>query len=90
MPCISCPFNDGITQEATEAQNWACLPSASEMISTFDQSGIALSCHHDLLNACRGLAGCRETSGAAVLSYHAWYHGAAVENENPIHLSEND
>ncbi len=74
-PCIACPFNDGLNKEATIAQNWGCLPTASDMIKTLDEEGIALSCHDNNRKACRGLASVRDVSDAKVKPYTDWYHG---------------
>lgn len=74
-PCIACPFNDGFTWEATDAQNLACLPSAGDMLELFDNSRTALSCHENQSTACRGLSQNRKTDGATVLRYEDWYYG---------------
>jgi len=76
-PCIACPFRDGETLEATQAQNLGCLPSSNEMVKRFDERGESLSCHGNEDIACRGLSECRKTEGAKVIRHSAWYEGAA-------------
>lgn len=53
-PCQACPFRDGETEEATQAQNLGCLPTQTEMIQGAEEHGQALSCH-DNTRACQGL-----------------------------------
>lgn len=74
--CLGCPFNDGLTEEASIAQNYGCLPTANEMIERFDKSGLALSCHEESKIACRGLSEVRDTQDSEVLGYPEWYRGA--------------
>ncbi len=73
--CEACPFNDGLNEEATMAQNLACLPSAQEMIETLDNEGVAMSCHERQMVACSGLSGCRDTRNKEVWPYSKWYRG---------------
>ena len=75
MPCIACPFNDGITEEATIGQNYGCLPTSQDMIERFDLVGEALSCHENDCLACRGLSAVRKTGGVTVAPYSGWYEG---------------
>ena len=77
-PCVACPFNDGFTWEATNAQNLACLPSAGHMLQLFDQSHIALSCHENQSIPCKGLSENRKTSEARLMRYSDWYSGKEV------------
>lgn len=76
MKCVACPFNDGLTEEATVGQNLGCLPTAGQMIDLFDQSGVALSCHKKPKTPCRGLCENRTVpKKVKVKSYEDWYHG---------------
>lgn len=54
-PCNGCPFLDGITDEASQNQNYGCLPTSFDMLQHFDERGVSISCHRkgDLL--CGGL-----------------------------------
>jgi hypothetical protein len=72
-PCIACPFRDGENEEATQAQNYACLPTAFEMLELFDKQGLATSCHNSKTKPCRGLARERCVQGAEVKAYEDWY-----------------
>ncbi len=62
-PCLACPFNDGWTEEATRVQNLGCLPTSGEMLTHFDKTGKAMTCH-DTDKPCRGL--CAERPAAAL------------------------
>lgn len=77
MKCEGCPFNDGDTLEATQAQNWGCLPSSQEMKENFDKLGIAHSCHEDENKPCVGLSVARpQALSAPIFKYSEWYnHG---------------
>lgn len=77
--CDCCPFNDGITEGATQGQNWGCLPTSGEMVQKFDSEGLALSCHENGETACRGLASVRNVKNATILKYEDWYHGNPTE-----------
>ena len=73
-PCIACPFNDGLTDAATQVQNYGCLPTAREMLEHFDQKGISISCHNKADRKCRGLLLERpESINAPVRDYADWY-----------------
>lgn len=77
MACETCPFNDGLNEAATQAQNWGCLPDKFAMVDKFDTEGIAFSCHSTPHKACRGLTRVRPTAKQApVLDYEDWYHGS--------------
>ena len=74
-PCNGCPFNDGITHEATQAQNYGCLPSSFDMVQHFDENGISISCHMRADRLCRGLAKVRpEATTKPIRDYSDWYH----------------
>lgn len=75
-PCIACPFNDGLTDEATQGQNYGCLPSPTDMLKLWDEQQIALSCHGKQDIACRGLAATRNVTNGEILAYGKWYRGA--------------
>lgn len=74
--CLCCPFNDGLNEEATQAQNYGCLPTSDDMIRMFDETGVALSCHENNTVGCNGL---RQYTGVSkfstVKSYEEWYRG---------------
>lgn len=53
-PCTTCPFNDGITDEASQAQNYGCLPTRFDMMKHFDQKGVSISCHNSAHKRCIG------------------------------------
>lgn len=74
-PCIACPFLDGSTHEATQAQNYGCLPTAQEMLQHFDQKGISISCHNRADRKCRGLLAERpEARNKPVRDHVDWLH----------------
>ncbi len=77
-PCSACPFNDGLTEEATIGQNYGCLPTKQDMIELMQQQGTALSCHNTLTVACVGLTEAVDTSKAKVLSYSDWYKDGII------------
>ena len=73
-PCIACPFRDGDTVQATQAQNWGCLPTSHRMVEMVEEEGVALSCHDDNQKACRGLVEVKpEAASLPVKSYEDWY-----------------
>ncbi len=73
--CKACPFRDGETTEATQAQNYGCLPSSCEMIQAAKNRGLALSCHDDCTTACKGLVeAVPEAASMPVKSYEDWYY----------------
>lgn len=74
MACNGCPFNDGITEEATQAQNWGCLPTKEMMVERFDSHRQAHSCHDADNKPCRGLCAIRPAAtNAPVIAYSKWY-----------------
>ena len=76
MKCETCPFNDGLNEEATKIQNLGCLPTPHDMVRHYDTTGVAMSCHFDQGHACRGLAEVRpDASQASVWKYEEWYRG---------------
>lgn len=76
--CQGCPFNDGLTEEACEGQNYGCLPTPQEMISIHERYGVSLSCHDRQHMACVGLAELVDTSEDEVCAYSDWYQGKEV------------
>jgi len=70
--CIACPFNDGLTEESCQAQNYGCLPSKEDMIHVFDKTGTSLSCHENS-KPCRGLSSVRNVDINKILDYSDWY-----------------
>ena len=73
--CNGCPFNDGLTEEASLGQNWGCLPPPNEMVEYFDSSGVAISCHGNEKKACSGLSEVRDTSSSPIKSHRDWFEG---------------
>ena len=79
--CIACPFRDGETMEATQGQNWGCLPSSFEMTQAAQSMGVALSCHDDCKSPCKGLVeAIPEASTMPVKSYSDWYENGWISN----------
>lgn len=76
--CPGCPFNDGVTEEATAGQNYGCLPQPSDMIHIHERYEVSLSCHERQHMACVGLSECVDTSEDEVCAYSDWYHGKVV------------
>jgi len=73
-PCNGCPFNDGLTDEASQLQNYGCLPTAKEMLDHFDQRGSSISCHGNPDRLCRGLSSMRpEAINHPIRDYSDWY-----------------
>jgi hypothetical protein len=73
--CDGCPFNDGITEEATHAQNLGCLPTPLEMVDAAKNRQVAISCHMVQHKPCKGLSESVSTEGMSVLPYSQWYRG---------------
>jgi len=73
--CEGCPFNDGLTEQATMAQNLGCLPSNLDMIKHFDDKHESMSCHERQNKPCAGLSEVRKTKNNKILKYEDWYHG---------------
>jgi hypothetical protein len=55
MACNSCPFNDGLTQEASYVQNMGCLPSSYDIINLKKETGHNWACHSNNEKICSGL-----------------------------------
>ena len=77
-PCIACPFNDGLTAEATQGQNYGCLPTPDDMLQ-LAKRGIALSCHDNEKAVCTGLREHADVSNCTLLPYCEWYHNPPRE-----------
>lgn len=82
--CVSCPFNDGFTFSASEAQNLGCLPTPYDIIQMKKSSGQNWACHDDETTLCAGL--CHQAKEAnldltqgGLIRYSSWYH--AGQNE---------
>lgn len=85
--CGGCPFNDGITTEASLAQNYGCLPTGYDIIKMKRESGHNWACHDDESKVCAGL--CHSSKDAqldlstgGLVRYSSWYHAgeaAALE-----------
>lgn len=77
--CTACPFNDGVTEEATEAQNLGCLPSSWDIMEMKRKSGHNWACHDDESRICTGFCHRAKEEGLSVTSgnlirYVTWYH----------------
>lgn len=53
--CGGCPARDGISDEATMAQNYGCLPSLGEIVVQYEVFGISWACHSKPTKVCNGL-----------------------------------
>lgn len=73
-PCETCPFNDGLNEAATIAQNYGCLPTAAEIVAGHDANGSAWMCHSNEQQHCAGLAQLRSV-GTKPVRYSEWYRG---------------
>jgi len=51
--CSSCPFNEGMTEEADFAQNMGCLPWRGDIIEALSK-GKVWECHSKPGKVCRG------------------------------------
>lgn len=77
--CITCPFNEGITEEADQIQNYGCLPTKFDNINCFDRRGYSISCHEHDRAHCRGLVEERPKAvKKPVLAYSRWYQEGYV------------
>lgn len=73
MRCEACPFNDGLTEAATIAQNYGCLPTGRDNIEHFDRHQKSIGCH-DNDRHCRGLLEARpEARKFPIITYPEWY-----------------
>lgn len=71
--CEACPFREGESQAANEAQNYTCLPTAGDNLHMFDRVGVSISCHENG-KLCRGLLAERPAAkDRPVLTYERWY-----------------
>ncbi len=92
--CISCPFNDGVTFEASEGQNLGCLPSGYDIIQMKRRSGQNWACHDDESKVCSGLCHSAKDAGldlseGGLVRYSSWYHAgeeAAVDEARTGYL----
>lgn len=53
--CASCPFNEGMNEEGTEAQYVGCLPSGGDILQMKRDTGNNWACHDDDTKVCTGL-----------------------------------
>ncbi len=53
--CKGCPFNDGLTEEASYAQNMGCLASKFDIINIKKETGHNWACHDNNERVCQGL-----------------------------------
>lgn len=79
MPCNSCPFNDGLTEEATQVQNYGCLPSSHDILDYKDKFNVNWRCHGNDNVVCKGLAAVRDYSSGTDVWYSDWYAGKHPE-----------
>jgi len=76
--CESCPANDGLTERATEAQNYGCLPNLGRIIRLKKHSGLTWACHDDASKVCAGLCHAAkehhlDLSKGGLIKYSTWY-----------------
>lgn len=72
-PCDSCPFNDGFTASATEAQNLGCLPTRFDILGYKDGYDLNWHCHSNEKKVCAGFKEERNTETGKSLLYSVWY-----------------
>lgn len=77
--CVSCPFNDGLTFAASEAQNYGCLPTAGEIVAMKRETGQNWACHDDESRVCSGLCHVAKDESldlaqGGLIKYSTWYH----------------
>jgi GNAT superfamily N-acetyltransferase len=77
--CASCPFNEGMTEEADQAQGYGCLPSGYDIIQMKQRSGQNWACHSNENKVCAGL--CHQAkdrdldlSQGGLIRYSSWFH----------------
>lgn len=83
MPqCETCPFLDGLNEEATRVQNYGCLPTAADCVQYKRETGHNWACHSDESKICKGLADvCKQLKiplEGKLISYSKWYHAGAI------------
>lgn len=92
--CVSCPFNDGLTDEASQAQNYGCLPTAGDIVAMKRETGQNWACHSDESRVCSGLCHSAKETGldlgsGGLVRYSSWYHAgqeAAVDEARSGYL----
>jgi hypothetical protein len=77
--CPACPFNDGYTEPASQAQNWACLPEPGYLVQLKRRTGQNWACHDDEKRVCAGLCHAAkdaslDLSTGGLVRYATWYH----------------
>lgn len=82
--CISCPFNDGLTHAASDAQNLGCLPTPFDIVQMKRESGQNWACHDDETKVCAGLCHRAKDEGldlsqGGLIRYSSWYHAGQDE-----------
>ena len=73
--CSTCPFNEGLNEPATEAQNYGCLPTAFDIINAKDKYNENWLCHSNEKLICAGLAQERDVTSGKNIRYSKWYLG---------------
>lgn len=53
--CKACPFKDGLTDEATMAQNYGCLPDKFYVVEQFVKHNDVWACHDKPDCVCTGV-----------------------------------
>jgi hypothetical protein len=53
--CKGCPFNDGLTDEASIIQNYGCLPDKFDIVENHEKLNQVWACHAKPHKVCRGL-----------------------------------
>lgn len=76
--CVSCPFNDNLTEEASQAQDYGCLPSGYDIIKMKRRTGHNWACHDDENKVCAGLCHAAnpkelDLSQGDLVRYSSWY-----------------
>ncbi|MBC8737026.1 hypothetical protein F6X40_09415 [Paraburkholderia sp. UCT31] len=77
--CSACPFNDGRTEQATQGQNYGCLPTAGRLIRLKKRTGLNWACHDDESKVCAGLCHAAKEHSlnlaeGGLIKYSTWYH----------------
>jgi hypothetical protein len=53
--CSSCPFNEGMNEDGSRAQNLGCLPSGGDILQLKRETGNNWACHDEDSKVCTGL-----------------------------------
>lgn len=77
--CPGCPFNDGWTEAASQAQNWGCLPDAHYLVELKRRTDQNWACHDDGSKVCAGLCHSAKDQelnlgSGGLVQYPTWFH----------------